>query len=118
MLLEQAQTLISKIDSGLEKDGFKSDAIVANLKDLRPFALEEEDPLATKVIRLTYEHIEENGTFQIAVSVDEDEEGNEIAAELADDATNLRYLMGLLSKSQNQFNRDEMREFANIMKNG
>ena len=50
----EGNKLIVKLQKDLAKNGVKKlDAIVKDLKDLRPFALEEQDPTLTKVIRLT-----------------------------------------------------------------
>lgn len=70
----EARQLINKIQRDLVNNGFNAEALVADLKNLRPFALEAQDPTLTKVIRLTYEHIEQTGTFDIPVPDDNDPE--------------------------------------------
>ena len=68
----EGNKLIVKLQKDLAKNGLKKvDGIVKGLKELRPYALEEEDPTLTKVIRLTYEHIEAEKTFNIPLPADE-----------------------------------------------
>jgi hypothetical protein len=110
MRIEKANTLIKKMQSSLEKNGFDAEALIKDLKTLRPFAQEEEDPLVTKSLRFAYQHLEENGTFDIEIVVDEDEEGNPIKMEDADDKENMLYYLQLLLDSANEYNRNELRE--------
>ena len=53
----KALELIEKMKNDLAP-GIVVEKIVEDLKQLRPIAIEEEDPSFTKVIRLAYEHIE------------------------------------------------------------
>lgn len=84
MRSKEALQLISKMQEDLKK-GIVTETLIADLKELRPYAIEEEDPSLTKVIRLTYEHLDANGSFNIAIPEDgfeeEDlEEGEEAPA--------------------------------------
>lgn len=110
-----ANKLIEKIKGILAK-GFDTDKVVKHLKDLRPFALEEQDPLVTKVIRLSYEHIEAHEAFPFMAGFAVDDEGEEIPAEPGEDKDNLLYLLDLLLKSDNKYNREEIKEFRTQLK--
>lgn len=110
MKIEKANVLINKMLKNLEKNDFVPEEIVKDLKTLRPYALEEEDPLVTKTLRLAYQYIEENGSFDIEVVVDEDEEGNPIKMENSGDKENMIYYLQLLLDSANEYNRNEIRE--------
>jgi len=82
----EGKKIINTMQQELLKNGIVIESLISNLKDLRPFAIKEEDPTLTKVIRLTYEHLEEHGTFNIAIPddvLDEDEEEEEEGAEEA-----------------------------------
>ena len=71
--------LIDKILADLDRNGIVTNTIVSDLQKLRPFAIQEEDPSLTKVIRLAYEHIEENKGFNVPIPEDEEiEEGVEL----------------------------------------
>lgn len=98
------------MQADLEKNGFDSEALIKDLKTLRPYAQEEQDPLVTKTIRFAYQYLEENASFDIEIVVDEDEEGNPIKMEDADDKTNMLYYLQLLLDSSNEYNRNEIRE--------
>ena len=63
----KAQKLINKLISEVELNGIITNTLVSDLKDLRPFAVEEKRPLLAKTIRLTFEHIEEYQTFDIPI---------------------------------------------------
>ena len=64
----------------------------------------EEDPLITRSIRLVYEHLESNSGWEFQ-TLEDSEEVEE----------NLSYLVSLYAKSENKYNRDEIREIANNM---
>lgn len=123
----EGNKLIVKLQKDLAKNGVKKlDGIVKGLKELRPYALEEQDPTLTKVIRLTYEHIEENKTFNIplppeeAIEVDEDEEEtqmilNEIKTD-EDRVESLDYLFSLMLDRKNPSNVQDMYEYRDALK--
>lgn len=125
----EGNKLIVKLQKDLAKNGIKKlDAIVADLKALRPFALEEKDPTLTKVIRLTYEHIEDNKTFNIPLppeeaidSADDDdhEEAQLIVNEIKTDADrveSLDYLFSLMLDRKNSSNIQDMFEYRDALK--
>lgn len=124
---DKANALIDKIVKYTEL-GFDPKKLVADLKKLRPFALEEEDPLVTKVIRLAYEYIEAEESFQFMPQEEEEEEMTESVEsaeeeELADegyelgmDHENMLHFLTLLKKSDNKFNREEIKSFRTQLK--
>jgi hypothetical protein len=111
-----ANTLIDQLNEKISKDGIVVDELVPMLKQLREFALKEEDPLVTKVLRFTYEYLEENdGAFDLQVQYEEDEEGNEYPIEISD-VENLMYFLTLLKKSENKINREEIKDYRTSLK--
>lgn len=110
----EAKKLINKIQKGLLKNGIDAETVAADLRTLRPYALEEKDPLVTKVIRMAYEHIEATGTFDIDMpeeELDEDEEA--VEKEEADDSVDTRiesldFFLSLLANSENKINRPDI----------
>ena len=74
MRSSEGLALIEKMKGDLAKSGIVAESLVEDLKKLRPFAIEEEDPSLTKVIRLTYEHLEANGSFNIPIPEEKEEE--------------------------------------------
>ena len=126
----EGNKLIVKMQIDLAKKGINKAALIKGLQELRPFALEEKDPTLTKVIRLTYEHIENNGTFNIPIPADE-----EIADDLGDDnheevahlivntietdkdrVESLNYLLSLMLGRTNSSNREEMYVYRDALK--
>ena len=108
MTSQDANKLVEKIQKEAKEKGF-GDSLVKMLKDLRPYALEESDPLVTRSIRLCYEFIESTEGFDIPLPEEAEIEGD--SAELFD------YICGLWLKSENKYNRDELRELADEMTN-
>jgi len=123
--------LIVKLQKGLAKDGLKMDAIVKGLKELRPYALEEQDPTLTKVTRLTYEHIEANKTFNIPLPPEEaiapELEEGEVAPEEVemilstiesddDRIESLDYLLSLMLDRSKEANKQDMFAYRDALK--
>lgn len=114
----KAQKLLNKIQGDLMQNGIVTNTIVEDLKALRPYAVEENNPLLAKVIRLTFEHIETYGTFDIPIPQDEPIEGfeeEEIDDSETDPKESLDYLLSLISESQNKINEQELREYSSAL---
>ena len=111
----QANIKITELISDLEK-GFEAEVIVKALTEIRELALVEKDPLLVKVCRLTYEYIQENDCFDYTVEKEEDDEGEEFLIKPGTDSENLIYLLQLISKSENTFNREEIKEMRTWLK--
>lgn len=113
----KAQKLLNKMQRDLMRNGIILNTLVEDLKELRPYAVEENNPLLAKVIRLTYEHIETYGTFDIPIPEDEPVEGfeDEATAEETDAQESLDYLLALMTESDNKLNAMELREYSNAL---
>lgn len=126
----EGNKLIVKMQLDLAKKGINKAALIKGLQELRPFALEEKDPTLTKVIRLTYEHIENNGTFNIPIPADEeiaddlgDDDHEEVAHLIvntietdADRVESLNYLLSLMLDRTNSSNREELFVYRDALK--
>lgn len=115
MLRAESNAKIDKLIAQIEK-GFDPETIPAALMDLREDALKDEDPLLAKTFRLAAEYINENGCFDHTVEKEENEEGEEFLLEPGTDAENLIYLLQLIKKSENKFNREEIKEMRTFLK--
>lgn len=114
----KAQKLLNKIQRDLLRNGIILNTIVEDLKELRPYAVEEQNPLLAKVIRLTYEHIETYGTFDIPIPEDEPVEEFEEDEETENEVNpeeSLDYLLSLMAESKNKVNALELREYSNAL---
>ncbi len=115
----EARKLINRIQKDLIKSGIEPEKLIKNLKKLRQFALEEQNPTITKVLRLTYEHIEAYETFAIPMPSDEPieeidgepAEGQTFEDSTSDPANSLNYLLSIMDKSGNKGNLIEIREY-------
>ena len=104
--------LIDKILNDLDKTGVNTGVLVEDIKTLRTYALEEQNPLVVKVLRLTYEHIEENKSFFISIPHDEDE----ILDDEGDTPTeSLKYLLLLLKNLDNKINVSDLKEYRDLL---
>ncbi len=119
----KAQKLILKIIDNLNKNGIVAEEVVADLKELRPYAVDEKRPVVAKAIRLAYEHIDEFQTFAIPIPEDEDiidEETGEVIAsgeQVSSGPTEcLIYLISLIKNEEHRRNKQELREFNKALK--
>ena len=112
----KAHKLLNKIQRDLMRNGIITNTVVEDLKELRPYAVEEKEPLLAKVIRLTYEHIETYDTFDIPIPEDEPLEDSEEENEeenTVDPQESLDYLLSLIAEPHNKVNELELREYSN-----
>jgi hypothetical protein len=110
-----ANQKLDALISNVEQHGVSAPNLVQDLKDLRESALLEQDPLVVKVLRLTYEFLEENNAFDVEAQYEEDEEGNEYPIEI-DDKENLLYLLNLLKNAEHKINREEIKDYRTSLK--
>ena len=111
-----AQKLINKIQLDLFKKGFEAETLIADLKKLREYSLEEQNPVLTKALRLTYEHLEANGAFLIPIPDDEPvDEETELVTDSETSSENnmesLEYLISLFSDLTKKNNLLDLREY-------
>ncbi|HET7361030.1 MAG TPA: hypothetical protein VFI78_03770 [Salinimicrobium sp.] len=114
----KAKKLLKKIQDDLAQNGIITNTITQDLKELRPFAVEEKQPLLAKIIRLTFEHIEAYKTFDIPIPEDEPVEGFEEEAQAEQETSpeeSLQYLFSLIADSNNKLNKEELREYCNAL---
>jgi hypothetical protein len=115
MKIGAANKKINEIISKVEKKGVLAEGLIEDLKSLRELALKEQDPLVTKVLRLTYEYLQENQNFEVEAQYEEDEEGSEYPLEIGD-KENLIYLLNLLLDADHKINREEIRDYRSALK--
>lgn len=115
MKIAAANTKLDEIIAKVEKKGVKTLKIIDDLKELRELALKEQDPLVTKVLRLTYEYLADNESFDVQAQFEEDEEGNEYPIEIEGNE-NLLYLLNLLKNADHKINREEIKDYRTALK--
>lgn len=101
-----ANKLIEEIRKTTKKKGFDTEYLVGQLKELRKFALEEQDPTVVKVLRLAYEFMEENDAFMIGLE--------EFTPETNEECVD--FFLQLLVDSKNEMNREDIMEFRDVLK--
>ncbi|MDG1429725.1 MAG: hypothetical protein P8M19_05055 [Crocinitomicaceae bacterium] len=115
MKLTAANTKLDSIIAKVEKKGLAATKLVDDLKELRELALKEQDPLVTKVLRLSYEYLVENESFDVQAQYEEDEEENEYPIEI-EDKENFLYLLNLLKSADHKINREEIKDYRTALK--
>jgi hypothetical protein len=115
MKIAAANIKLDEIIGKVEKKGLKAAKLIDDLKELREYALKEQDPLVTKVLRLTYEYIGEKDGFDVQAQYEEDEEGNEYPIEI-DAKENLLYILNLLKNADHKINREEIKDYRTALK--
>lgn len=115
MKLAAANKKLESIIKKVETDGVEAKDLIDDLKELRTYALKEQDPLVTKVLRLTYEYLGENNSFDVQAQYEEDEEENEYPIEIEDN-DNLLYLLTLLKNAEHKINREEIKDYRTALK--
>lgn len=115
---KEAQKLINKILSDLDHAGIIINTLVDDLKELRTFAKKEENPLLVKTLRLAYEHIEENETFDIPIPDDEpiDSEEGEVLAVEHNAVESIHYLVSLFKDPNNKHNIIDLKAYRDALK--
>jgi len=112
---KQANILIDSIIENVQTHGLDASNLVDALKELRELSRSEEDPLVTKVLRLTYEYLIENDAFDVEAQYEEDDQGNEYPIDV-EDADNLIYLLTLLKNAEHRINRSEIEDYRTALK--
>jgi len=116
---KKAQKLIDKILGDLDHAGIILNTLVEDLKELRTYTKAEQQPLLVKVLRLTYEHIEEYETFSIPIPDDEpieDENGEEVAVAAEHNAVeSLSYLISLYKDYNNKMNVLDLQSYRDAL---
>ncbi|MBD0833186.1 hypothetical protein [Aestuariibaculum sediminum] len=114
----KAIKLIDKILNNLDQSGINTDVLIDDLKTLRGYALEEQIPLVVKVLRLTYEHIQENETFLIPMLEEEDDEfETEETAVESSPVESLKYVLSLMKNLDNKINVADLKEYRDLLNN-
>jgi hypothetical protein len=108
---KKLEAIISKV----EKEGILYSGVIEDLKELREQALKEQDPLVVKVLRLSYEFLQDRDAFDVQAQFEEDEEGNEYPLEI-EDKENLLYLLNLLKNADHKINREEIKDYRTSLK--
>ncbi len=109
--------LIEKIKAEIAKNGVTT-AIVEDLKAMRVMVVTENQPLLAKVIRLTFQHIEEHGTFNVAIPEDEPIEGfeEEMVSSEINPVESLDYLLSNMNDISKKSNEADIRDFVADLK--
>jgi hypothetical protein len=111
---------IEELRTFVQKNGIVKSDVVDKLLALRPHFIEHNQPLVTRVIRMTAEYIEHFGYFNLNLLAEEieTEEGEEVEMDEEIDMDgedsftemkeNFLYLLDLFAHPDNQVNKEEL----------
>jgi len=97
---------INKIVLDIKAKGWDSERVVGQLKDFREYLKEIKKPFLVKATRVAYEYLGRNEAFTVDV-FEERGEG---------EGTSFEYFMTLMKDSENQYNREELDEYIDLMR--
>lgn len=117
MKTPSAKEKLNSIITSVEQHGIDHEELINELKALRELAKIEKDPLVVKLLRFTYEYLEEHACFDVEGQFEEDEEGNKYPVEGIEDKENMLYLLSLLKNSEQKINREELKDYRSSLKN-
>lgn len=115
---KKANKLIDKILNDLDASGINDEVLIDDIKQLRVYALEEQIPLVVKVLRLTYEHIEQTSNFLIPILGDEPIDDSEFNEEVSGNDTpveSLKYVVALMKNLNNKMNISDLKEYRDLL---
>ncbi|NJM80594.1 MAG: hypothetical protein HC854_15040 [Flavobacterium sp.] len=114
---KNAQKLIEKIQKEILQNKFDVVSVVSDLKKIREYSLEEQNPVVTKALRLAYEHIETNNAFLIAIPEDEPIEDSKETINVAtskNDIESFEYFLSLLHDLTKKNNLLDLKEYNKL----
>lgn len=113
MKSKYAIKLIEKIQKELLQNQFNAETIVEDLKKIREYSFEDENPVLTKALRLAYEHIDTNQKFLIGIPDDDSFENSEIEINFSEnnDIESLEYFLSLLLDLEKKNNLLDLKEY-------
>ncbi len=119
---KKALKLVDKIITDLNHAGIILNTLVEDLKELREYArAQHNSPLAVKVLRLTYEHVQQEETFLIPIPEDEPIEDEMEGVAATDNEHNpvesLVYLVSLFKDLENKMNISDLKEYRDALNN-
>jgi hypothetical protein len=112
---KQAIQLIEKIQKEIFQEKFNISTAIEDLKKIRQITMELNNPVLTKALRLSYEHLEENNAFLVEIPNDEplDEETETETSKYSteNNIESLNYFLSLLSDCSKKNNLLDLREY-------
>jgi hypothetical protein len=112
---KQAIQLIEKIQKEIFQEKFNISTAIEDLKKVREITMELNNPVLTKALRLSYEHLEENNAFLVEIPNDEplDEETETETSKYSteNNIESLNYFLSLLSDCSKKNNLLDLREY-------
>lgn len=112
---KQAIQLIENIQKEIFQEKLNISSAIEDLKKVREITMELNNPVLTKALRLSYEHLEENNAFLVEIPNDEplDEETETETSKYSteNNIESLNYFLSLLSDCSKKNNLLDLREY-------
>ncbi len=111
-----AVKLLNKLIDDVATNGIITNTVVEDLKALRPYTISEELPLLAKATRLSAEHIETHGNFDIPIPQDEPVDEDDVVEKLEfEPKDSLHYFFCLIRDVDKKANEEELREYVKAL---
>lgn len=107
----KAKELLKKVVVGVEAN-VSVESIGEQLLEIRNIALQLEDPLVVKTLRIIKEKINEDESLDFDIELEIPEEDLE---EYEEPENHLTYLLNLLVDSENKYNREEIKWYRSAL---
>lgn len=120
-LTKETLDRIEELKAFVQKNGIIPEEVTAKLMELRSLFKEQNEPLITRVLRLTAEYIEDEERFDLNLFAEEDEEGNideEIDMDGEDSFNevkeNFMFLLDLCAHPDNEANKEDLQRIKQM----
>lgn len=121
ILTKETVERLEDLKKFVKKNGIISEEVTKRLMELRTMFKDQNEPLITRVLRLTAEYIQAEDGFELDLLAEEDEEGNideEIDMEGEDSFNEVKenfiFLLDLCAHPDNQANKDELQRVKQL----
>ncbi len=121
ILTKETVERLEDLKKFVKKNGIISEEVTKKLMELRTMFKDQNEPLITRVLRLTAEYIQAEDGFELDLLAEEDEEGNideEIDMEGEDSFNEVKenfiFLLDLCAHPDNQANKDELQRVKQL----
>lgn len=109
-----AHKIIIELQNQVLTSGIDTSDVVKKLVQVREIALELENPVVVKALRLAYEHLEANNDFLIEIPNDEPIDEVEQVLQPNNNVENFNYFLSLLLDINNKHNISDLKEINNL----
>ena len=114
---KQAIQLIEKVQKEISSKKYDFSTIIEDLKKVREITMDQNNPVLTKALRLSYEHLAENNSFLIEIPnddpIDEEIVSEKTVYSSENNLESFNYFLSLLIDCSKKNNLLDLKEYNN-----